>query len=102
MLTTYVPWNSNIRPSVDELEAALQMEGYRTRIIKDDAGAQYDWHTHEFPQLLVMAEGSMTVATRALQVEMNPGDRLYLAANEEHSARMGEGVVRYFDMEQLP
>ena len=77
------------------LIAALEAEDLRVTEWTDDAGTSYAPHAHEHIEVRVVLEGSMTIMADGHTHHLRPGDRIDLAPGQLHSARIGEGGVRY-------
>jgi len=49
-----------------------------------DRGARNKFHAHSIEQILIVTEGRGIVATEAEQVVVQPGDVVFIPANEKH------------------
>lgn len=82
-----------------ELRKRLAAEGLNPYSWSNGPGVHYDWHTHAENQILVCAQGSITMtvaldAEQRVECVMEPGDRLDLPAGTQHSADVGpDGVT---------
>ena len=82
---------------IDRTEAidVLASEGLFVTEWSDDADAFYPSHVHEQREVRIVLEGTMTIRTPTAVHELGPGDRVDLAAGEQHEARVGPRGVRY-------
>jgi quercetin dioxygenase-like cupin family protein len=49
-----------------------------------DFGVRNKFHTHTIEQVLIVTEGKGICATRKEEIEVNPGDIIFIPAGEEH------------------
>ncbi|HVP05065.1 MAG TPA: cupin domain-containing protein [Dehalococcoidia bacterium] len=59
-------------------------DGLDIVLVRFSAGARTFLHTHSVPQVLHCTEGRGILATRREQHLVEPGDIVYVAADEEH------------------
>ena len=67
----------------------VRKEGFHPLCITDAPGHVYTLHRHPETKLLVFLEGEMTVNVGEKSYQCQPGDRLVIAGNVEHSAVVG-------------
>lgn len=64
-----------------------------------DAGANSDWHSHEFGQLISADSGSMYVGTSDRVLLLSPAMAVWIPPDAQHWLRFGsENVMRYVDV----
>lgn len=73
----------------------LRAEGLYVTEWTDGPGAAYPEHSHPFREVRLVLEGALTMVVGSAEVTLGPGDRIDLDPGEPHSARIGEGGVRY-------
>lgn len=78
-------------------------EGLRPRYlgetIKPASGERYDWHTHDFGQLISAAAGSMYVGTPNRVLLLSPAMAIWIPPDVEHWMRYGaNNEMRYVDV----
>ncbi|MEM7123199.1 MAG: helix-turn-helix transcriptional regulator [Pseudomonadota bacterium] len=62
---------------------------YLGETIRPKAGESYDWHTHDFGQLISAASGSMYVGTPGQVLLLSPAMALWIPPDVEHWMRYG-------------
>jgi len=75
----------------DELMKRLQGEATGCYSWSNGPGDRYAPHSHSYEKVLYCVEGSITfvLEARGERLELNPGDRMNLAAGTVHSAVVG-------------
>lgn len=80
---------------------ATRMPRYLGETVKPRSGESYDWHTHDFGQLISAASGSMYVGTPGRVLLLSPAMALWIPPNVEHWMRYGSNnEMRYVDVRQ--
>ena len=76
------------------LIASLEAEGLFVTEWRDEAGKAYGPHVHEHLEVRVVLDGSMTIEALGQKHVLGAGDRIDIAAGQQHAARVGpDGVV---------
>ena len=65
-------------------------QNLRLNLVKFSAGGRTRWHTHSFEQGLIIVEGRGIVATEVGEQVVQPGDVVFVPANEKHWHGGGE------------
>ena len=73
--------------------AAFAAEGLSWHQWSNSPGFEYSEHEHPYDKVLFCTRGSIVFHTPQGDVEMEPGDRLDLAAGTPHSASVGGSGV---------
>jgi AraC-like DNA-binding protein len=74
---------------------------YLGETIRPASGESYDWHTHDFGQLISAASGSMYVGTPGRVLLLSPAMALWIPPDVEHWMRYGSNnEMRYVDVRQ--
>ena len=74
---------------------------YVGETIRPKSGESYDWHTHDFGQLISAASGSMYVGTPGSVLLLSPAMALWIPPNVEHWMRYGSNnEMLYVDVPQ--
>jgi len=69
--------------------------------VKPTSGESYDWHTHDFGQLISAASGSMYVGTPGRVLLLSPAMALWIPPGVEHWMRYGaNNEMLYVDVRQ--
>ncbi len=79
----------------DEFVRILRAEGLFVTEWVDEPGTSYPEHSHAFREVRLILEGTLTLVVGSAEVTLQPGDRIDLEPGEAHSARTGDGGVRY-------
>ena len=74
---------------------------YLGESVRPTSGESYDWHTHDFGQLISAASGSMYVGTPGRVLLLSPAMVLWIPPGVEHWMRYGSNnEMRYVDVPQ--
>ena len=76
--------------SKEKIKRQMQEEGFTPKVISDKAGFIYEPHQHEETKYLVCLEGSMKVTVKDKSYDFEPGDKLIIKGNTQHSGIVGE------------
>ncbi|MEH6525400.1 MAG: helix-turn-helix transcriptional regulator [Sneathiella sp.] len=77
------------------------MPRYLGETVKPTSGESYDWHAHDFGQLISAASGSMYVGTPGRVLLLSPAMTLWIPPHVEHWMRYGaNNEMRYVDVNQ--
>ncbi|WP_372570712.1 helix-turn-helix transcriptional regulator [Ruegeria jejuensis] len=72
---------------------------YFGETIKPEPGESYDWHAHDFGQLISAASGSMYVGTPDRVLLLSPAMAIWIPPDTEHWMRYGSNnVMLYVDV----
>lgn len=83
-------------PSETEAEAKLHQEGYEAFSWHDVPGTAYPKHRHEADECLWILKGQIRFTIQGEEIELKPGDRLYLPGGVYHTASVPQhGSVTY-------
>lgn len=88
-------WNKEHAPDARELRRLMEREGYSVFEWRDAAGTTYGAHTHAEDQSHWIIKGRLELRVGGRQYALRAGDRDFLPAGTEHSARVpdDESVV---------
>jgi AraC-like DNA-binding protein/quercetin dioxygenase-like cupin family protein len=64
---------------------------YLGEMVSREAGRAFDWHTHDFGQLISAARGSMYVGTRSRVLLLSPAMAIWVPPDAEHWMRYETG-----------
>ena len=90
-----IPWRKSSAPTAQSLRTQLEAEGYDVFRWHDDAGADYQPHTHDHDESLWVIAGEITFGIGGTEYRLGPGDRLMLPAGTVHTARAGRNGATY-------
>ncbi|MEM7058304.1 MAG: helix-turn-helix transcriptional regulator [Pseudomonadota bacterium] len=77
----------------------LDRPRYLGETIKPETGESYDWHSHDFGQLISAASGSMYVGTPDRVLLLSPALAIWIPPDTEHWMRYGSNsVMLYVDV----
>jgi quercetin dioxygenase-like cupin family protein len=80
-----------------EIAEEIKREGFHPIRIVDAPGAVYPVHSHPETKLLAFLEGEMEVRVGETLYHCEPGDKLFIPGNVEHSAKAGpRGCIFYW------
>jgi quercetin dioxygenase-like cupin family protein len=96
-----IPWNGGAQPFEDMLRERLSDEGFQVFRWRDEAGADYQPHSHEHDESLWVLDGEMTFGAGGRAFHLGPGDRLMLPKGTVHTARAGASGVTYLIGERV-
>ena len=72
---------------------------YLGELVRPASGESYDWHSHDFGQLISAASGSMYVGTPGHLLLLSPAMVLWIPPDVEHWMRYGSNnEMRYVDV----
>lgn len=89
-------WEHPSLPDANELQMLMQREGLRPYSWSNGPGDRYAAHSHSYDKIIYVASGSITfiLPVSGDELELKPGDRMFLPAGIVHSAVVGlHGVV---------
>lgn len=82
----------------DVLADAMNRPRYLGETIRPETGESYDWHTHDFGQLISAASGSMYVGTPDRVLLLSPAMAVWIPPDTMHWMRYGaNNVMLYVD-----
>lgn len=87
--------------SREKIKQKMQDEGFNPKLIKDKPNFIYEPHQHPETKYLVCLEGSMKVTVKGKDYYFEPGDKLIVSGNTEHSAIVGENGCTFFWSEKI-
>jgi len=90
-----IPWNGKEPPTADLLQERLAEEGFDVFRWRDEAGTDYQPHSHDHDESLWVVEGEMTFAAGGHEFHLRPGDRLMLPKGTIHTAHAGASGATY-------
>ena len=90
-----VRWNASVPPKEETLRQQLEAEGYDVFRWRDEAGADYQPHSHERNESLWIVHGEMVFNAAGQELRLGPGDRLMLPKGTVHTARPGPDGATY-------
>jgi len=90
-----IPWNGGEPPTADVLQQRLTDEGFDVFRWRDEAGTDYQPHSHDHDESLWVIEGEMTFGAAGREFHLRPGDRLMLPKGTIHTAHAGAAGVTY-------
>ena len=90
-------WDRASRPDAEALRERMEAEGYGVFRWCDRPGAVYEVHTHSDDQSHWVISGRLKLTVYGSgEFELGPGDRDFMPAGTEHSARVvGDETVVY-------
>lgn len=75
------------------------MPRYLGEVVRSTTGEHFDWHSHEFGQLISATSGSMYVGTPGRVLLLSPAMLLWIPPDVDHWMRYGSNnVMRYVDV----
>ena len=96
-----IQWNGEPLPSEESLRQRLEQEGFDVFRWRDEAGADYQPHSHDHHESLWVVDGEMVFGAGGREFHLHPGDRLLLPKGTVHTARAGAAGVTYLIGERL-
>jgi len=76
-----------------QIRTALEKEGYRHIFTwSDTAGTRYETHTHPHEEVRWVVWGKLVIVEEGVEIELGPGDKMTIEAEEPHSAYVLEDV----------
>lgn len=74
---------------------------YVGEMVSGQAGKAFDWHSHDFGQLISAARGSMYVGTRSRALLLSPAMAIWIPPHAEHWMRFeASNTMLYVDVSQ--
>ncbi len=96
-----IPWNGGEPPTADALQQQLADEGFDVFRWRDEAGTDYQPHSHDHDESLWVIEGEMTFGAGGRELRLRTGDRLMLPKGTIHTAHAGASGVTYLIGERV-
>ena len=96
-----IPWNGGPPPLEDALRKQLTEEGFDVFRWRDEAGTNYQPHSHDHDESLWVIEGEMTFGAGGRDFCLRTGDRLMLPKGTIHTAHAGAYGVTYLIGERV-
>ena len=90
-----IPWNGGGSVLEDELRQALEDEGFDVFRWRDEAGVDYQPHSHDHDESLWVVDGEIVFGAGGREFRLKRGDRLMLPKGTVHTARAGGIGVTY-------
>ncbi len=90
-----IPWNGTESEPEEVLRQKLVDEGFDVFRWRDEAGADYQAHSHDHDESLWVIDGEMVFGASGREFRLHPGDRLMLPKGTVHTARAGTSGVTY-------
>ncbi len=90
-----IAWNTGETVDEDVLRERLLQEGFDVCRWRDEAGADYQPHSHDHDESLWIVEGEMVFSAAGREMRLRAGDRLMLPKGTVHTARAGAAGVTY-------
>jgi quercetin dioxygenase-like cupin family protein len=90
-----IRWNGAAIPDEEVLREQLQGDGYDVFRWRDEAGTDYQRHSHDADECLWVLAGEMLFEAEGSQFHVRAGDRLVLPRGTVHTARAGADGVTY-------
>ncbi len=75
--------------------ATLESDGFCVTEWHDEPNVTYAAHVHARAEVRIVVEGTMSIIVAGDERRLGPGDRIDLAADVPHSARVGPNGVHY-------
>lgn len=85
----------------EEIIGALREEEFNPIKIVDEADYEYRPHSHPESKVVVLLKGSMTVHVLGEEYQCEPGDKILIPGNIEHSATVGPGGCEFLWAEKM-
>jgi quercetin dioxygenase-like cupin family protein len=93
----HIPWSGGSQPSEGEVKALLAQEGLSGYRWSNGPGDRYAAHSHSYTKVLYCLQGEISFHLEGATVDLQPGDRLEVAAGVVHSAHVGPQGVSCFE-----
>ena len=90
-----IPWNDGGSVLEDQLRQTLEDEGFDVFRWRDEAGADYQPHSHDHDESLWVVDGEIIFGAGGREYRLKPGDRMMLPKGTVHTARAGGPGVTY-------
>ena len=90
-----IPWNGGGEVREEDLRQALQDEGFDVFRWRDEAGADYQPHSHDHDESLWVLDGEIVFGTAGRELRLHAGDLLRLPKGIVHTARSGAVGATY-------
>jgi quercetin dioxygenase-like cupin family protein len=91
-----IRWTEPVKPREGTLRRRLEAEGFEVFRWRDDAGADYQPHTHDHDESLWVIQGEITFSVGDECYTLRAGDRLMLPKGMVHTAYTGVEGCLYF------
>jgi quercetin dioxygenase-like cupin family protein len=85
----------------EKIKQTMQKEGFSPDVITVNPGFIYEPHEHHETKYLVCLEGSMNVKVNGKTYDFEPGDKLIIKGNTQHSAITGKNGCVFFWSEKI-
>jgi len=90
-----IPWNGGGNVGEDDLRQKLEDEGFDVFRWRDEAGADYQPHSHDHDESLWVLDGEIVFGASGREYRLKRGDRLMLPKGTVHTARAGRVGATY-------
>ncbi|HVO26336.1 MAG TPA: cupin domain-containing protein [Candidatus Margulisiibacteriota bacterium] len=101
MRLAVIPWSDATPPTEDAARQQLAQEGFEVFRWRDEAGTDYQPHSHDHDESLWVIEGAMTFGAAGREFHLRAGDRLMLPKGTIHTAHAGASGVTYLIGERV-
>ena len=81
--------------SSEEIKGKLRKDGLRPELVNEPANTSESPHTHAQGYVVVHIRGSMTVSSTDRDYEMQPGDKITIPPEVDHTADFGGEGSQY-------
>lgn len=95
-----IHWDDSEAPSETALRQRLEDEGLDVFHWRDEAGVDYQPHSHDHNESLWLLDGEMTFTVAGREFRLRTGDRLMLPKGTVHTAHAGADGATYLIGEQ--
>jgi len=96
-----IPWSDAGQPAEEALRQRLWDEGFDVFRWRDEAGTDYQPHSHDHDESLWVIDGEMSFGAGGRDFRLRAGDRLMLPKGTVHTAHAGATGVTYLIGERL-
>ena len=90
-----IAWNGGGSVREDDLRRRLEEEGFDVFHWRDEAGADYQPHSHDHDESLWVVDGEIVFGAGGREFRLKGGDRLLLPRGIVHTARAGAVGATY-------
>lgn len=85
----------------EEIAASISAEGFDPLHFTNNPGDSYPPHRHPETKLLAFLKGSMDVTVGGVIYHCEPGDKMIIDSNVQHSALVGSDGCEFYWSEKL-